>query len=342
MVDHATLGATVGFDQQGRVVVTDILDDSDAYRRGLRYDDEIISFAGRAISTPNGFKNVLGILPKGWRVPLSFRRDGKRHDVLVRLAGMHSEAELLANTEGRPKELEPDPAPNDPHKPKTPKPEGPEKTPQQPGDQPALPLAQAPPAVRELTEVVKAHFEAKHGYANYFFNHQQRDRIYGQWRDRFGGKRATGVWALSGALSGGGSFHLELTDNHAQLQVPSGDSKWLDTEGITSSLPPAGSGGLLPALYLWRRLAVLGTGALRRRPLSRHRTAARSSRAVRRTGSDLRRGRMPLLLRPQRGHAPGPGTLHAGKRRSLRDLLLRLPFPGRPPVARTDGSAGRR
>lgn len=258
VVDHATLGATVGFDQQGRVVVTDILDDSDAYRRGLRYDDEIISFAGRAISTPNGFKNVLGILPKGWRVPLSFRRDGKRHDVLVRLAGMHSEAELLANTEGRPKELEPDPAPNDPHKPKTPKPEGPEKTPQQPGDQPALPLAQAPPAVRELTEVVKAHFEAKHGYANYFFNHQQRDRIYGQWRDRFGGKRATGVWALSGALSGGGSFHLELTDNHAQLQVPSGDSKWLDTEGITSSLPPAGSGGLLPALYLWRRLAVLG------------------------------------------------------------------------------------
>ena len=85
IVDHATLGARVGADADGRVVVTEILEASDAYRRGLRYDDEIISFGGRPISTPNGFKNVLGIFPKGWRVPLSYRRDGKRYDILVRL-----------------------------------------------------------------------------------------------------------------------------------------------------------------------------------------------------------------------------------------------------------------
>ena len=65
IVDHATLGATVAFDEDRRVVVTDILDHSDAYRRGLRYGDEIISFAGRPIDSPNAFKNVLGIFPKG-------------------------------------------------------------------------------------------------------------------------------------------------------------------------------------------------------------------------------------------------------------------------------------
>src|SRR5208283_5409526 len=56
IVDHATLGASVAADDQGRVLVSDIRETSDAYRRGLRIDDEIISFAGRSITTPNGFK----------------------------------------------------------------------------------------------------------------------------------------------------------------------------------------------------------------------------------------------------------------------------------------------
>ena len=40
-------------------------DRSDAFRRGLRYGDEMLSFGGRPISTVNGFKNVLGILSQG-------------------------------------------------------------------------------------------------------------------------------------------------------------------------------------------------------------------------------------------------------------------------------------
>ena len=65
IVDHATLGATVAMSDRGSVRVSNILESSDAYRRGLRYDDEIVSFGGRPIDTPNGFKNVLGIFPKG-------------------------------------------------------------------------------------------------------------------------------------------------------------------------------------------------------------------------------------------------------------------------------------
>ena len=70
LVDHATLGATVSTDDRGKVLVSNILNGSDAYRRGLRYGDEIVSFAGREIQTTNDFKNVLGTLPKDWRVPL--------------------------------------------------------------------------------------------------------------------------------------------------------------------------------------------------------------------------------------------------------------------------------
>src|SRR4051794_32390123 len=93
LVDHATLGARVVSDD-GRVTVDDILDDSDAFRRGLRFGDEITSFGGRAISSANAFKNVLGIFPKGWRVPISYRHKGATHDILARLAGVHTRAEV--------------------------------------------------------------------------------------------------------------------------------------------------------------------------------------------------------------------------------------------------------
>ena len=64
IVDHATLGAQVAFDDSGRVVVSDILEDCDAYRRGLRYDDEIVSFGGRPVSTPNGLRTCWASFPR--------------------------------------------------------------------------------------------------------------------------------------------------------------------------------------------------------------------------------------------------------------------------------------
>ncbi len=129
IVDHATLGARVITDEEGRVVVAEILEQSDAFRRGLRDNDEIVSFAGRPVSTANGFKNILGILPKGWRVPLSYRRDGKRYDILVRLPGLHNQEELLQAIEShRPEEPLPLPPPDEQSKPKTPNPEKPDNS----------------------------------------------------------------------------------------------------------------------------------------------------------------------------------------------------------------------
>src|ERR1700685_4415229 len=63
--DHASLGALVRTEAEsngiGKNKVTSILDEADAIRRGLDVDDEIVSFAGRLISSDNHYKNILGI-----------------------------------------------------------------------------------------------------------------------------------------------------------------------------------------------------------------------------------------------------------------------------------------
>jgi len=251
VVDHATLGARVSSDDQGHVVVNEVAETSDAYRRGLRYDDEIISFGGRTISTPNGFKNAMGIYPRGWRVPLSFRQNGKRHDVLVRLAGLHGREELLEVTEGR-KSRMPMPVPKPGEKPgDEPKPN---EIPTPPGH-PPMPNANAEP----VPEVIEAHFEAKRGYANYYFNRLHRDRILAAWSAAAGLTDAGGTWRMAGQLvGGGGAFLIELDDAESRLKVPAFEMTWTATDDFTSSLLPPDSGGLLPALNLWRRLAIEG------------------------------------------------------------------------------------
>src|SRR5262245_49427559 len=62
--DHASLGATVyeKFEAEtGTMVVGSILEDSDARRRGLDRDAELVAFAGRPMGNVNEYKNVLGV-----------------------------------------------------------------------------------------------------------------------------------------------------------------------------------------------------------------------------------------------------------------------------------------
>jgi len=267
IVDHATLGATVGFDEDRRVAVTDILENSDASRRGLRYGDEIVSFAGRPIDTPNGFKNALGIFPKGWRLPLSYRRDAERVDILVRLAGVHTESDLLeklARGGQRSPMPIPKPKPNRPEKPGDKPPS--EKKPKDRDEDIPTPLPQPgeggpPNPLRPkpvMPEIVKKHFEQKRGYANYYFNRLNRDRVWKAWAARGDFAPLDAAWILSGPLEGGGEYRLELGSHHIVLVLPKERIDWPVTEEIGSSLAPPGSGGLFPALYLWRRLAIGG------------------------------------------------------------------------------------
>jgi S1-C subfamily serine protease len=258
IVDHATLGARMA-DVESRVTVEEILENSDAFRRGLRADDELIGFAGRNITTSNSFLNVMGIYPKGWRIPVSFRRDGKNYDILVRLAGLHGREELLEKTLGTEEKDKPD----DPDPKREPK----DKDKGKPGDKSKPKKGKMPNPGEllrgllpkpQLPEVVKTHYEEKRGFANYYYNRQEQERIAKAWnaRTKITGQKAN--WLISGELAGGGAFNLTIGDDGIALKLPSGEMAWKVGEELGSSLEPRGTGGFFPAMYLWRRLAVEG------------------------------------------------------------------------------------
>ncbi len=266
IVDHATLGARVGTSDEGRVVVTDIIEDSDAYRRGLRYDDEIISFASRPIRTTNTLKNLLGIFPKDWRVPLSYRHQGKQYDVLVRLAGVHREAELIALT-NEPEEGEEPPAPEEPKEQPAP----------QPGEspRPKLPLPLPLPGPKgkpkksklpsphkkaSLPQIVKDHFEAKTGYANYFFNKLNQARLAKAVAGHGEFGRVSGTWTLSGEAADHSPVSIRLGAKEATCELPVGLTKIDVTQSLDAVLNPPASGGMLAGLHMWKKLLVGGSG----------------------------------------------------------------------------------
>jgi serine protease Do len=251
VVDHATLGAMVRSDERRRVLVDDILDESDAYRRGLRYGDEVTSLGGRSVATVNALKNVLGIYPKGWRVPMTYRHRGESFDVMVRLRGVHSEAELAELLEGKQK-VEPD-RPGDP-KPGEPKPgEPPPSKPREPQTP-----AHGPHKPEPMSEIVKQHYESRPGYVNYYFNQLHRDRVWKALVARGDFAGATGAWTLSGETAAGEPVTFELSDVQASIRLPSGELK-VDVSGnLATRLEPPASGGLLTSLSLWRKLLIAG------------------------------------------------------------------------------------
>ncbi|HEY1783939.1 MAG TPA: trypsin-like peptidase domain-containing protein [Pirellulales bacterium] len=287
VVDHATLGARVASDARRRVVVDDILTSSDAFRRGLRYGDEVLSFAGRPTSTVNGFKNALGIYPKGWRVPLVYRRDDQIVDILVRLSGVHAEVELAQLLEAQ---VQPDKAPHGPRgrKPGKPRPDAPrpdgklpeaprtpdgktpdeknpgeknpdDKSPEHAPSDPEQPQhASGHGAPPPLPAIVKEHYIARPGYVNYYFNQLNCDRVWRAMASRGDLTALTAKWTISGTLASGGEFEIELTDKQALVRLPGGEAKCNLAGSLTESLGPPNSGGLLVTLAMWRRLLAAG------------------------------------------------------------------------------------
>ncbi len=235
LVDHATLGATVATSADGRVVVSDILERSDAFRRGLRYDDEIVALMGRPVRTVNAFKNILGTLPAGWQVPLTYRRSGRRVDTLVRLAGVHAPSQLARLVA----------AAGDAESP-------------QPGREgrPTKPPAELPADVRPL-------YEPRTGFTNHHFNTVERDRVAAAVAANApqGGSDA---WVIEGRLSVGGTFRISLTDREGVIDLPTGTTRVDATRDLDAAPNPPGSGGLLGALLIWRRLLRDGPVAVGR------------------------------------------------------------------------------
>ncbi len=276
VVDHATLGATVGTAEDGRVTVTDILsepgDECDAFRRGLRIDDEIVRFGGRDIHSTNSFKNILGIFPRDWRVPLTYRRNGQTYEILVRLQGVHHDEELLAAVGEEPADEEKKPDEKKPPResPPQPLPKPGDKPKDKPGDKPddkepkRQGRRQRPggTARREhgpaIPAVVAKLYEARSGFANYYFNRLNRDRIWKASQGRGDFSTLSGPWTISGSIVGGGEFSAKLSDKEASMALPLGDTRLEIGDDLGQVLNPPGSGGLLAALALWRKFQIAG------------------------------------------------------------------------------------
>ena len=274
IVDHATLGATVATDEDGRVLVSNILDSSDAARRGLQYNDEIISLGGRPIETTNAFKNALGIYPKGWRVPLSFRREGQQYDVQVRLAGVHRQAELIAKVQrerpqSRPQLPRPKPGDGEDKeehdKPEKQEEDGPDKQEGPDQEKPTGPHAEAK---SKLPEHVAKFFKKRRGYSNYYFNELNRKRIWDAFSKQSNFTAETGEWVLTGVDAEGDKFEFILRDEEAFVTLADGpyrldlnqdmDSQireYVLPDGRTMlGLPPQQA--QLLALSMWRRMLL--------------------------------------------------------------------------------------
>ncbi len=160
IADHAAADFTVGTSIDGEVTVNEVAGVSEAWRRGLRAGDELLSFAGRPLTSANDFKNVLGIFPEGTRVPLTYRNEDGLRSVTVRLRPLHGFQEAP-------------PIPQERRERRPGEPEEDEDAPQEEAhdaDEPTVP------------EEYKGFFEERDGFANYYFNRQQQQRVLGPFR----------------------------------------------------------------------------------------------------------------------------------------------------------------
>ena len=271
IVDHATLGATVRTNEDGRVVVSDILRDSDAFRRGLRYNDEIIAFGNRDVTTVNGFKNALGIYPRGWRVPLSFRREGKRYDVLVRLVGVHSPEQLTEAVQGpirqppapkpegdKPEGDKPEGDKPEGDKPEGDKPEGPPGQPRPGQPRPGQPMPGRPqrPKIVVPPEAKKI-IETKRGFANYYFNRIQMEKIIADFSAFSGQEFPASVWNIYGKFNRA-DLEVELRDDFVTGRYPEGPDRIDLSQDLDTQLAPIGSHGMLASLHIWKSFLTQG------------------------------------------------------------------------------------
>ena len=241
--DHASLGALVTTQTEksglGRMVVTTILEDSDAARRGLELDDELLAFAGRPVTSVNHYRNVLGLYPRGWRLPLEFRRGQTRKEILVRLMGVQRKS---LDDAGQPKP--------EPPKAKAPK----------------LPKGPPSPAAK--------YYEAKDGFANYYFNKLEQKRLMAAFKRHGDFSGLAGNWTIEGTvrlkkLRTESNARIDITEemdgasSKPVIRLRIDDFPYVlepfkEGQEAAALRTPETSGGLLAALYVYQRLLTLG------------------------------------------------------------------------------------
>jgi serine protease Do len=252
--DHASLGAALESDSEdgsNRLLVRSILSEEvcDAARRGLDTGDEVVSFAGQSLSSVNQFKNILGLYPRGWRMPIVFRHENDKKEVekketLVRLMGVQRR-ELPDQEQSQPPDQpKPQPGPKQPRHSPNP-------------NSPATKL-----------------YQPKEGFANFYFNKLERERLLAGCRKHGDFTKVGKEWTIEAEgdvkqKNASVTFTIsevkdtEGTGSHPRVHaVISGvdyDLEPLKTKVTPEELKePRGSGGLLLALYHLQQLLAVG------------------------------------------------------------------------------------
>jgi serine protease Do len=239
VVDHATLGFTVATDNGGRVKVSNILETSDAYRRGLRYGDVVLRVGDREIATTNQLKNILGIYPDQWRIPLKYRNEDGIVDTYVRLQSLHLASELEEILKGESAQKTPTP--------KKPKPGAPDsETP----DEKQKSLQPATPAKKDALANM---FVERRGFSNYFFNRFEIDRILsnqakaGSWAD------TQEAWRILGSIPNENlAIEMVLADSGLTFRMGDKTDTVLARQGWPSWIKQRSAIGVAMGFRVWQ------------------------------------------------------------------------------------------
>lgn len=263
IVDHATLGATVTTDPDGGVVVSNILESSDAFRRGLRYNSEIIEIDGRPVTTANDVQNVLGTLPSNWRVRLVMQNEGRTKETVVRLMSVHTEDELLEKMSS----ALPPPPPieekeEDSDDEKQDKSDKEDETPRQ---RPGGRRPHGTSGKGNIPDSVKALLANRRGFANYHFNLLEQAKFIDALRDHApvqSGDDASAqsgddtAWVIEGKSIGGANQPVKIRIEPGRYGMVVGEASFeaKSKTDLYNAVDAKSIGGLLPALSAWRRM----------------------------------------------------------------------------------------
>lgn len=175
IIDHGRSGFTAATAENGDVVVGQVSELSEAYRRGLRSGAVLTSFAGRPLSSSNQLQNIIGIYPEGTRLSMQWTDEDGPHTATIRLMPIHDFEAA---------------------------PELPMERRQRRGPLPEDHDSEEPAAKEVLPQALTDRFEERRGYCNFYFNRRQRDQIL----DRL---------PESPALPAADSWSIEFTPDNA-------------------------------------------------------------------------------------------------------------------------------
>ncbi len=273
ILDHATLGATVGTEDDGSVRVTNILQSSDAYRRGLRYGDEILEIDNRVVQTANDVQNLLATFPAQWRVPLTFRQDGRVVHTVVRLASVHRGDELLEKMKSalpppppapqKPPAKDPEDAPDS----DTPDAEEPSNDESDDNEEEEAPDAKNRPkdaSGEPIPLAASKRIEERKGFANYFYNQQQQTKFIERLRSQYAQLPSSeNGWKLTGQATIAGEtkpklFEMIIREDICELSIGSRRERLANPDAYVQSIDSGAAGSLLAGMRSLQRMLTNG------------------------------------------------------------------------------------